>query len=478
MLSMPYGPRGLFVLGVFACLLMGGAAAGADRPTDAQVVQDLNSTLEKLVSGDKFSGAVLLARHGEILFDHAYGYADHAFAAPNRTDTRFNIGSMGKMFTGVAILQLAQQGKLSLDDKLSKDLPDYPNKQVAARITLRQLLTHTSGLGDFFGPEFMAGNMARYDSLESLLPFFVDKPLKFEPGTQWAYSNAGYIVLGLVIQHVTGQSYYDYVQQHVFAPAGMQDTGNWPADEDIPNRAVGYTYMGQPTGAPRKSNIFLLQRGGSAGGGYSTVGDLLRFAEALQGHKLLDERYTRLALQGYVATTRPGVKYGFGLEEQAINGVRIVGHGGGGPGIQGILDIYPDSGYVVAILANYDDAMTPVDELLRRDLTGEPMPQEEALSTEALQAYAGRYSPVIPAGMQVMGSAPPISVTAVADGLQVDPGMGSPFLFVHQSGDEFFAKDSPDLHVSFLRDAAGKVVALKTTTGFGPVPPLTANKRP
>jgi hypothetical protein len=179
-----------------------------------------------------------------------------------------------------------------------------------------------------------------------------------------------------------------------------------------------------------------------------------------------------------VATTRPGVKYGFGMEEQAVNGVRIVGHGGGGPGIQSILDIYPDSGYVVAILTNYDDAMTPVDERLHADLTGEPLPQVVTATASDLKAYAGRYVPVIPAGMQVMGSPPPVIVTPGQGGLDVDPGMGPHFLFVPLADGEFSAKDSPDLRIQFLRDTGGKVTAFKTPTGFGPVPPLTANRLP
>lgn len=489
MISMPFGWRRAILGSMLACAsfigtydmgyaqpVSGDGASG--RMTDGQIVGDLGSYLDKRTAEDTFSGAVLLAKNGTVLFEHAYGYADHAFDVPNRVDTKFNLGSMGKMFTGVAILQLAQAGKLSLDDKLIKDLPDYPNKEVAGKVTLRQLLTHTAGLGDFFGPEFMDSSMARFDTLESLLPLFVNKPLLFEPGTRWAYSNAGFVVLGLVIQHVSGQSYYDYVREHVFGPAGMVNTGNWPADADIPNRAVGYTDMGQPRGAPRKSNIFMLQRGGAAGGGYSTVEDLLHFAEALEGHKLLNAKYTAMAMTGYVATPRPGVKYGFGMEESSVNGVRIVGHGGGGPGIQSILDIYPDQGYVVAIMTNYDDAMSPVDERLRMELTGQPQQQPVALTEDALKPLAGQYAPTIPPGMKVMGTPPPITVTVEQGGLKVDPGMGPAFHFLPQSADEFYDKDSPNLRITFVTEQGGRVTALQTATGFGPVPPLTATKLP
>ena len=450
------------------------ASPGAQGVSDKQLAGDLQSTLRNLAAADKFSGAALLAKHDSILFQGAYGYAERSFGVKNGVDTKFNIGSMGKMFTGVAILQLAEAGKLSLDDRLSKDLPSYPNRAVAKAVTIRQLLNHTSGLSDFFGPKFVAANMNRFSSLESLLPFFVNAPLLFKPGSQWRYSNAGYIVLGLIVAHISGESYYDYVRRHIFTPAAMRDTGNWPADEVVPNRAAGYTNMGTE-GAARRSNIFFLQRGGSAGGGYSTVGDLLRFAQALQNRTLLDDRYTQLELSPQVATGRPGVLYGFGMEQRIINGVRIVGHSGGGPGIQGVLDIYPDLGYVVSILSNYDNAASEVDHRLRLAITEAPPAQVLSLSAEDLKAVAGKYLPVIPPGLGMVP--PPITVTAEGNGIRVDPGMGPAFHFVPTSATNFVGAEDQTLGITFIKDATGRVTALKTT-GFGPVPPVTATKQP
>ncbi|MBV9718363.1 MAG: beta-lactamase family protein [Candidatus Eremiobacteraeota bacterium] len=450
------------------------AAAGAQGTSDKQLAGDMQSTLSSLASADKFSGAALLARGDSILFQGAYGYAERSFGVKNAVDTKFNIGSMGKMFTGVAILQLAQAGKLALDDRLSKDLPSYPNRAVAKAVTIRQLLNHTSGLSDFFGPKFVAANMNRFDSLESLLPFFVNAPLLFKPGSQWQYSNAGYIVLGLVVAHLSGESYYDYVQRHIFTPASMRDTGNWAADEVIPNRAAGYTNMGTD-GAARKSNVFFLQRGGSAGGGYSTVGDLFRFAQALQDRELLNDRYTKLELSPQVATGRPGVLYGFGMEQRTINGVRIVGHSGGGPGIQGFLDIYPDLGYVVSILANYDNAASEVDHKLRLAITDAPPAQVLTLSTEDLKAVEGKYLPVVPPGLGIIP--PPITITDEGNGIRVDPGMGPAFHFVPISATKFVGAEDQTLGITFTKDATGRVTALKTT-GFGPVPAVTATRQP
>ncbi len=451
------------------------ASPSAPRPSPAAIARDLSATLRKLAAEDKFSGAALLAKSDAVLYERAYGYADHAFNVKNTVNTKFNLGSMGKMFTGVAILQLMQAGKLSLDDTLAKDLPNYPNKTVAKAITIRQLVTHTSGLGDFFGPQFFAANMSNFDTLESLLPLFVNKPLLFKPGTRWSYSNAGYIVLGLVIAHISGESYYDYVQRHIFDPAGMHDTGNWPADADIPNRALGYTTMGS-SGTTRKSNIFILQRGGSAGGGYSTVHDLLRFAHALQTHKLLNAQYTAMDMHGLVPTGFPGTKYGFGMEERILNNTRIVGHSGGGPGIQSVLEMYPASGYTVAIMTNYDGAMSPVNSRLQTLLTGQTIPTVIARPTHAFNEFAGTYTPQLPADLQM--KPPPITITVEPNGLRVDPGMGPALHFVPIAVNEFVDADTQTRHITFIRDTTGHITALKTPTGFGPVPPITAKKSP
>lgn len=442
----------------------GSAHHSTERVTDAQIIRDLGKNVDRLAAQDRFSGAVLLAKGGKVLFEHAYGYADHAFNVPNKVDTKFNLGSMGKMFTGVAVLQLAQEGKLSLDDKLIKDMPDYPNKDVANQITIRQLLTHTSGLGDFFGPEFMGSSMAKFNTLESLVPLFVNKPLLFEPGSKWSYSNAGFIVLGLVIQHMSGENYYDYVRTHIFEPAGMSNTGNAPWDADVPNRAVGYM-VGESPGAPRKSNIFVLQRGGSAGGGYSTVGDLLKFAEALEEGKLLNKTYTDMDMTGQAATPRPGVKYGFGMEEAFVNGVRIVGHGGGGPGINSNLDMYPGLGYTVAIMSNYDNGVMPVNSKLRMELTGQEMPEAIHVSPDVLKSIAGNYTVTTPPNAPAGHAFPPLVVTADHEGLWVDLGMGGKHRFLPASPTEFFDQDQ--FNARIITTKVGDRITGLTLVGIG-----------
>jgi CubicO group peptidase (beta-lactamase class C family) len=245
--------------------------------TDEQIVAAIESYAGKLAEGDHFSGVILVAKDGKPILTRAWGMATET--AKNTTDTKFNIGSINKAFTRAAIEQLATAGKLSLDDTLRKHLADYPSP-VADRITIRQLLEHQSGLGDIFGDRYRNAPPSKLRELRDFLPLFADQPLKYEPGTSQSYSNAGYVVLGLVIEKITGQTYRDYVQKNVFAPAGMKNTGFWAIDESVPNRATGYTRRG-PDGPLEKrgSNLATLPgRPSSAGGAYATASDLLRFA--------------------------------------------------------------------------------------------------------------------------------------------------------------------------------------------------------
>ena len=255
------------------------------REEQGALTKDVDQLLQKLSAEDRFSGVVLIAKDGKPFFAKAYGLADREKNIPNNLDTKFRIGSMNKMFTSVAIAQLVQQGKLKYTDTLAAVLPDYPNKEVAAKVTIHQLLTHTSGLGDYFGDEFDK----KKDNLRELkdyLQFFASEPLQFEPGKGWAYSNAGMPLMG-----------------------------------------------------------------SSAGGGDSTAPDLLRFDQALREHKLINAQLTELITTGKV-DVGPRSKYGYGFEESREDGSRVVGHGGGAPGMNGDLRIFWDAGYTVIVLSN------------------------------------------------------------------------------------------------------------------------------
>jgi D-alanyl-D-alanine carboxypeptidase len=328
-----------------------GLACTGDDETSKDVAR-LEVAARRLAVADLFSGAVLIERNGRVIFRHAYGLADRERRIANTVDTRFRIGSMNKMFTAVAIMQLVEAGKVKLSDRLGKHLTDYPSKDVAMKVTIRQLLTHTGGTGDIFGPDFDA-HRDELRTISDYIRLYGTRGLEFEPGSRWAYSNYGFILLGAVIEGVTGRSYYDYVRTHIFKPARMTATGSLPEEYAVPDRAVGYM---KPPGTTkwRPNTNTLPYRGTSAGGGYSTVVDLARFADALLSHKLLGRVYTERLITGKVDAFT-GERYAYGFEDRRDErGNGSVGHGGGAPGMNGDLRIYPKSGDVVVALANMD----------------------------------------------------------------------------------------------------------------------------
>lgn len=339
-------------------------APAGDAYTDDEIRAAMESTLADLVVAERFSGTVVLARGDEIVFKAVHGEANKDFSVPNRIDTRFNLGSMNKMFTAVAIAQLVERGELSFDDPLAKFLPEFPDPESAEKIQIKHLLSHTSGLGSYFNEEFMNASRARFRTVSDLMTLADDETLKFEPGTSRSYSNTGFLVLGRVIEVVTGQDYFDYIQANVTGPAGMDATACYQLDHVNPNLAVGYHRPDGP-GSPWRNNLFMhVIRGGPAGGGYSTVGDLVRFAEALRDGTLIGaETFETLA------SPKPELgssEYGYGF---AINPDGSVGHGGGFPGISSDLSFWPDGEWTIAVMSNYSGGARPVVEQARRLIT-------------------------------------------------------------------------------------------------------------
>jgi CubicO group peptidase (beta-lactamase class C family) len=321
------------------------------RMTESEVVAGVRKLAETRAAEDKFAGAVAISKNGKPIFAQAYGLADRNKKTPNTLSTQFRMGSMNKMFTATAILQLAQAGKLKLTDPLGKYLTDYPNQEIATKVTIHHLLTHTGGTGDFFGPEFDKHRL-ELKTLQDYVKLYGTRGPEFEPGSKWEYSNYGFLLLGLIVQKASGQDYYEYVREHIFKPAGMASSDSLPEDQAVPGRSIGYTkFDGNKDWKPNSDT--LPYRGTSAGGGYTTVEDLQRFASALLNHKLLDAEHTELLTTGHADTPR-GPKYAYGFMDSREDGVRSFGHGGGAPGMNGDLRISPESGYVIAVLANVD----------------------------------------------------------------------------------------------------------------------------
>jgi CubicO group peptidase (beta-lactamase class C family) len=312
------------------------------RPAAAQeadLVAKLGKALDSLSALDRFSGVVLLARDGARVFERAYGMADREARRPNDLETAFNLGSINKVFTTIAIRQLAAAGKLDIDSTLARSWPDYPNPDVARRVTIRQLLQHRSGIGgNIFGVP-PGGSRSDVRRLRDYLPLFVNEPLQFEPGSRSQYSNAGYIVLGMLIERLSGEDYYDYVRTHIYAPAGMTRTAHWAVDSLPANAALGYTTQtaDRTTSSGLRRNSDLLPgRGSSAGGGYSTAHDLLRLLQALRAGRI-------------PAGPPPGL-----------------GVAGGAPGINTTVEGDLPGGYDLIVLANLDPpAAERIGQLVR-----------------------------------------------------------------------------------------------------------------
>ena len=338
--------------------------APARRPSDADLVAQIKGYVERMAARDVFSGAVLLAKKGVPLYQAAFGEANKDFGVKNTVDTKFNLGSMNKMFTAVSVMQLVEAGKLSLDDTLGKFLPAGAMKpDVLSKVRVKHLLSHTSGLGSYFTDEWDRQSRALYRSVDDWMALVKNDSLQFEPGARWAYSNTGMLVLGKVIEKASGQDYFTYVREHVARPAGMTSTDAYELDRVNRNLAVGYEQEGQDANGPiYRNNIFQhVIRGGPAGGGYSTVGDLTRFAEALKAGKLVSQASVRTLTTPKPELGSPEYGFGFGIEE----GGRVVGHSGGFPGINSQLDIYVGEDYTLAVMSNYGGGAQPVIEKAR-----------------------------------------------------------------------------------------------------------------
>jgi D-alanyl-D-alanine carboxypeptidase len=323
--------------------------AGAPVPqrlTQEAAVAAWNAEIDKAASNGKFSGAWLWAKNGKVITSGAKGKADREAGVNNTLRTRFRMGSMNKMFTAVATLQLVERGKLSLDDTIGKILPDYPNANVASKVKVRHLLSHTGGTGDIFGPEFDTHRL-ELKTLQDYVKLYGQRDLQFDPGTKWEYSNYGFLLLGVIIEKLSGKSYYDYVSENIYKVAGMTDSGSEPESVAVANRSKGYMRdrFDIVSNAPT-----LPWRGTSAGGGYTTASDLMKFAGALMSNKLLKAGTVAEATRPQFTTDN----YGFGFQLGPPDEVRTYGHGGGAPGMNAILRVYPESGQSVIVLCNLD----------------------------------------------------------------------------------------------------------------------------
>jgi len=340
--------------------------------TEEQIIDFLDRYLDNLVSKDRFSGTVLIAKDGKPVYTRAFGLASKRYNIPNQLDTKFNLGSMNKMFTGVAIMQLVEQERVSLNDLVGKYLPDLPRSEISKKVTIHHLLTHTSGMQDYW-EEIFDSHWWEIKTVSQLAELIFDDTLLFEPGSDFHYSNSGPIVLGMIIEKVTGLDYFDYVRDYIYIPAGMINSDCYEMDTPVPNLAIGYTKMNyddsrNPEGKWRNNLFMHVVKGGPAGGGFSTVEDLLKFDIALRTNVLISKESFDSLTTGKMKRGHDRM-YAYLFQDRRVNDQRIVGHEGGAPGINANLDMFLDSGYTVAVMVNYDDAASLVARKIEKLLT-------------------------------------------------------------------------------------------------------------
>jgi CubicO group peptidase (beta-lactamase class C family) len=344
----PKQPRNIisrFSIACFLIVLLAVSPVKVNSKNDSSE-EPISELVQKFAELDMFSGTVLVAKNGQIIYEAAFGQANKDLGIPNSLHTKFNIGSIGKTFTAVAVMQLVESGKLKLSAPLSTHLPDapFPEKD---RITILHLLTHTSGLGDYLEHEDYLRSLPKISKISDVLPLVYDQIPQSRPGKAFGYSNSGYLLLGVIIEKVTGLSYSDYLRQHIFEPTGMTESGIFYENEVLPNRSIGYT---KTWDGSYVSNVLSVPAPCSAGGLRTTAKDLLKFDQALIGSTLLSESSKATM---YTATElRP--TYACGWEIKEYHGHKFIGHSGGADGIEAYFYRFIEDGFTIVTLSNYD----------------------------------------------------------------------------------------------------------------------------
>jgi len=408
----------------------------------------MEQIIQSYVADHKFMGSVLVARDGKTLLDKGYGFANLEWQVPNTPTTKFRIGSITKQFTAASILLLEERGKLKTDDPVKKYMPDAP--AAWDKITIFHLLTHTSGIPNFTGFPDYATRQLQAITPQQLVDWFRDKPLEFEPGTKWNYSNSGYVLLGYLIEKISGQSYADFVQQNIFTPLGMKDSGYDSNSAVIERRAAGYS---PGKNGPENAGFVNMTVPLSAGALYSTTEDLLRWEQGLFGGKLLSP--ASLAKM----TTPFKENYAFGLGVSTEGGHKVIAHNGGIQGFNTALAYYPDDKLVVAVLGNLNGgAPDQIANSLGKVALGEkvvlPTERKEiTLPPQVLQKYAGNYELTFP------GQNVPFVITFEDGKLLAQLGQQPKFPIFAESETLFFYK-VVDAQLEFTRNEKGQISGL------------------
>jgi CubicO group peptidase (beta-lactamase class C family) len=442
-------------------LLLPAAVFGQDPPLNQNAAR-LDEIVQSYVP-ERFMGSVLVARGDELVLNKSYGSANLEWNVPNTPETKFRLGSITKQFTAAAILLLEEQGKLKTSDLVSAHLPSTP--EAWKDITLHHLLSHEAGLPNFTNLPWYRENMMKPFTAQASIDVFKDLPLEFAPGSQFRYSNSGFIVLGRVIELVSGASYADFVRDNIFMPLGMTNSGYDSNTQVIANRAAGYAPG--PNGPMNAGYVDMTVPHG-AGALYSTTGDLLKWNQGLFGGALL-------SAESVAKMTTPNLgDYAYGVGVTKAHDAKKVSHNGGIQGFNTSMTYYPDEELLIVALANIngnapDVIVAQLDDLMHgEEIVLAAERQEITLSDDILQKYVGTYplSPVFA-----------ISVT-VENGQLITQATNQPKLPIYAESETRFFPKLVEATIDFQKDAQGKVTGLTLNqngrSSFGPKQPLVA----
>jgi CubicO group peptidase (beta-lactamase class C family) len=403
--------------------------------------------LSALVKQNRFTGSVLVARDGKVVFSKGYGFANAEFEIPNTPQTKFRLGSITKQFTAAAILLLQERGKLSVQDPICRYIENCPSTW--SEITIHHLLSHTGGIPNFTSfPDYLPKMMMPVTTQE-MIARFKDKPLDFKPGEKWAYSNSGYFLLGYIIEKAAGEAYESFLQKNIFEPLKLTSTGYDHHGTILKKRATGYSMS---KGEIVNSLPIDMTQPYSAGSLYSTVEDLFLWNEALFSGKLLSAK----SLEAMLTPVKNNYGYGLGIQMKA--GRKIISHGGGINGFSTVITRFADEKLTLVVLRNADygsPAPGPISQALAAIVFGEKyeIPGTAVavkVDPKIYDAYAGRYE-LAPNFI--------LTISREGDRLLARATEQPQFELFPESETKYFLKEV-DAKVTFVRDAAGKVTHL------------------
>ena len=435
------------VLAIFtlvACNL-GFSEDPSSPPQSSPDLPRMEQVIQSFVSDQHFMGSILLAQGNDVILDKGYGFANLEWQIPNSPSTKFRLGSITKQFTAASILLLAERGKLSVNDPVKKYMPDAP--AAWDKITIFNLLTHTSGIPSFTSFPDYASLEPVTTTPEQLVKRFRDKPLDFQPGEKWSYSNSGYVLLGYLLEKISGETYEKFVQENIFTPLGMRDSGYDSNSAVIAHRAAGYS---RGANGPENAGYVNMTVPFSAGGLYSTTGDLLRWEQGLFGGRLLSPASLEKM------TTPFKEDYACGLMVHMVNGRKVIEHGGGIEGFNTMLAYYPQDKLTVVVLGNIngtapEDIATKLGAIAHGEkVVLQSERKEVPVDPKLLDGYVGNYE-LAPKFI--------LSVTREGDKLMTQATGQSKVPIFAESEREFFAK-VVDAQITFVTDAQGRATEL------------------